>query len=94
MVHVLYTEILKTVCQNNISLKRYCILKIGYLNKTLLFGLNVAFSNCHSPLPESAIEIWVLLRMGILSYSKGNISSSNKDIQKQFSLHERVYLNL
>ena len=41
--HVLYIEILKTVCKNNISLKRYCILKIGYLNKTILFGLNVAF---------------------------------------------------
>ena len=29
IVHILYIEILKSVCKYNISLKRYYILKIG-----------------------------------------------------------------
>ena len=73
IVHVLYIEILKTGCKNNISLKRYCILKIGYLNKTLLFERNVAFSNFHIPLSKSAFEIGVLLRMGIVIFKRPHL---------------------
>ena len=57
IVRVLYIGILQTVYKNNISVKRYCILKIGYLNKTLYFGLKIAFSNCYNSFPKSAIEI-------------------------------------
>ena len=59
VVHVLFILKLEIVCKNNISVKRYCILRIDYHNKTLLFGLNIAFSNCHNSLPKSTIEIWV-----------------------------------
>ena len=31
------------LCKNNISVKRYCILKIGYLNKTLTFFNEYSF---------------------------------------------------
>ena len=40
----------KTVCKNTISLKRYNILKIGYLIKTFILGLTVAYLNCHNVL--------------------------------------------
>ena len=38
----------KTVCKNTISLKKYHILNICYHIKTFIFGLNVAYSNCHN----------------------------------------------
>ena len=42
-----YTSDYQELCINTISLKRYNILNIGYLIKTCIFGLNVAYSNCH-----------------------------------------------
>ena len=60
--------------------KDIIFLKIGYPNNTLLFELNVPHSNCHNSLGKSAIEIWGFSRKVLYTFSKGHISSSNKNI--------------
>ena len=52
------SEIQKLYAKNNVFVKRYDILKICYPDETLLFGLNIAYSNCHNFLGKSAIDIW------------------------------------
>ena len=75
-----YIGLSKTACKNNNSVRKNCISEIGYLNKTLHFRLNVAFSNCHNPLPKDAIEIWGFSVKVIWTFSKGCILFSDNNI--------------
>ena len=56
--------------------------------------MNIAVSNCHNPLPKSAIEMCGFSGKVIQRFSRDHISSSNRNIQKRFSLYDRVCLIL